>query len=44
MRLIRETEAEVLVRRQWKTGGVDVKWKLQADRIKMILIDRPNAL
>ena len=46
VRLIRETEAEVLVSKDsGKTGGVDVK--VEACRqtgIKMILIDRPNAL
>ena len=46
VRLIRETEAEVLVSKDsGKTGGVDVK--VEACRqtgIKMILIDRPNVL
>ena len=46
VKLIRETEAEVLVSKDsGKTGGVDVK--VEACRqtgIKMILIDRPNAL
>ena len=46
VRLIRETEAEVLVSKDsGQTGGVDVK--VEACRqtgIKMILIDRPNAL
>ena len=46
VRPIRETEAEVLVSKDsGKTGGVDVK--VEACRqtgIKMILIDRPNAL
>ena len=46
VRLIRETEAEVLVSKDsGKTGGVDVK--VEACRqtgIKMNLIDRPNAL
>ena len=46
VKIIRETEAEVLVSKDsGKTGGVDVK--VEACRqtgIKMILIDRPNAL